>query len=335
MRVLIVKTSSLGDLIHTFPALTEAATARPEVEFHWLAEEALVEVPAWHPAVTGVLPIALRRWRRGWWRAWRAGEPQALRRRLRQGRFDLILDAQGLIKSALPARLAGAPVVGYDRHSAREPVAAAFYGRRIAVARHLHAIERLRRLFALALDYPQPQGPIDYGLLRQGPRHSRRLLFLHGTAWSSKQWPEAHWIALARLAADQGYQVQWPWYSAEEQARARRLQQGGGGQLLPRLTLAQLRPRVEQAAGVVGVDTGLAHLAAALGTPAITLYGPTRTELTGALGPAQRNLKGEAPCAPCLERRCRRPDEPRPLCLATLTPEEVWQALKGQMEAAP
>ena len=333
MRVLIVKTSSLGDLIHTFPALTDAARAHPDLEFHWLVEEAFHEVPWMHPAVSCTTLIALRRWRRAPLAAFKSGEIQALRRRLRRTDYDLVIDAQGLLKSALPARWAGAPVAGFDRRSAREPLAAAFYQQRLEVPRRLHAIERLRRLFAQALDYPLPDTPPDYGLAPPAAPRERTLIFFHATTWPSKHWPPAFWTELARRAERAGYLVCWPWGNEEERRQAHWLQARGGGEVLPRLSLTELEAQLGRAAGVVGVDTGLAHLAAALGTPAVTLYGPTDPRRTGTLGRHQRRLGVHYPCAPCLERRCPRPaatgvETP---CFATLTPERVWAALEAEM----
>ena len=333
MRVLIVKTSSLGDLIHSFPALTDAARARPDLEFHWLVEEAFHEVPWMHPAVSCTALIALRRWRRAPLAAFQSGEIRALRRRLRRARYDLVIDAQGLLKSALPARWAGAPVAGFDHRSAREPLAAAFYQRRLAVPRRRHAIERLRRLFAQALDYPLPDTPPDYGLAPvAGPRRAE-LIFFHATTWPSKHWPPAFWTELARRAQGAGYRVLWPWGNERERRQARWLQARGGGEVLPRLSLTELKTRLTEAAGAVGVDTGLAHLAAALGTPAVTLYGPTDPNRTGTLGRHQRRLGVHYPCAPCLERRCSRPSATgvETPCFGTLTPARVWAALEAEM----
>lgn len=156
MRVLLVKTSSLGDLVHTFPAITDASRALPGLQLDWLVEESFAEVPAWHPAIDQVIPIALRRWRRDWRKAYRSGQIAGFRSRLRERGYDLVIDTQGLLKSALPARWARGPVVGYDRRSAREPLAALFYQRRITVSRGQRAIERTRQLFAEALGYPRP-----------------------------------------------------------------------------------------------------------------------------------------------------------------------------------
>ena len=337
MRVLLVKTSSLGDLIHSFPAISDAGRALPGIRFDWLVEKSFAEVPAWHPAVAEVIPIALRRWRRDWRKAWRSGELKAFRARLRETRYDLVLDAQGLIKSALPAFLARGPRAGLDRASAREPLSSFFYQRRYAVAREQHAIERVRQLFAHALGYALPSGPADYGLHFSHVHDAavRRLILLHGTTWPSKHWPEAYWAELAHLAAGNGFEVALPWGDPDDRLRAERIiKMAGCGELLPRLGLSELARTLARATGVVGVDSGLAHLAAAVGTPAITQYGPTRTDLTGAVGPRQLNLAADFGCAPCMQRDCDYAGKAgvEPACFEALSPDLVFSRLVGQIE---
>ena len=337
MRDLIVKTSSLADLIHTFPAITDAAAALPGVEFHWLVEEAFVQVPQWHPAVSRVIPIALRRWRGNWRAAWKKGQIRHFLQRLREDEYDRIIDAQGLLKSALPARLARGPVTGYDRRSAREPLASLFYGHRLAVSRQNHAIERIRALFAQAFDYVLPDSTPDYGLRKLQDEREQALVFLHSTTWSSKHWPLPWWQALSGLADQAGYRVLFPWYAPEERLRAEKIiARSGVGELLPRMELNELKQHLETVAGVVGVDTGLAHLAAALDVPAVTLYGPTQAGLTGAVGEHQQNLTVDFPCAPCLQRECGYKGQSPvwPACFQTLPPAQVWMALQQQMALA-
>lgn len=337
MRVLIVKTSSLGDLIHTFPAINDAVTALPGTEFHWLVEEAFVQVPGWHPAVSKTLPIGLRRWRRNWRAAWKKGQIRQFLDTLKQDKYDLVIDAQGLLKSALPARLARGPVAGYDRHSLREPLASFFYQQRHAVPRQLHAVERIRRLFAQALDYPLPATPPESGLQTARGERERSLVFLHSTTWPSKHWPLPWWRELTGLATQAGYRVLFPWHEPEERLRAEEIiSRTGAGELMPRMDLNGLKDQLERTSGVVGVDTGLAHLAAALNTPAVTLYGPTEESLTGATGNRQQNLVVDFPCAPCLRRECSYPKESpvQPACFQTLPPVLVWTALQQQMTLA-
>lgn len=338
MRVLLVKTSSLGDLIHSFPALTDASRAVPGIRFDWLVEASFAEVPAWHPAVAEVIPISLRRWRRNWRKAWKSGELRAFRARLRETRYDLVLDAQGLLKSALPACLAHGPRAGLDKASAREPLSAHLYQRRYAVAREQHAIERVRQLFAQALDYPLPTGPLDYGLhiTPAADAGVQRLILLHGTTWPSKHWPEPYWAELANIAAQRGFEVALPWGDPDDRLRAERIIKAAGvGVLMPRLSLSELAGALAGASAVVGVDSGLAHLAAAVGTPAITLYGPTRTDLTGAMGPHQLNVAADFDCAPCMRRDCNYAGqaEVQPACFEALTPGRVFSRLLEQMGA--
>ena len=151
MKVLLVKTSSLGDVVHTLPALTDAQRAIPGIRFDWVVEEGFAEIPTWHPAVDQVIPVAIRRWRKSPWQTLRSGEWRRFKARLRETRYDLVIDAQGLLKSAWLTRYVKAPVAGLDRDSAREPLAARFYDRCYAVPREQHALERVRQLFAQAL----------------------------------------------------------------------------------------------------------------------------------------------------------------------------------------
>jgi heptosyltransferase-1 len=293
MRILIVKTSSLGDLVHTLPAVTDAARAVPGLRCDWLAERAFAEIPAWHPAVERVIQCDLRSWRRNPGQTVFGGDWSRFRAELRQTGYDLVLDAQGLLKSALLARQARGPLAGPDRLSAREPLAAAFYQRGYAVPGHdaLHAVQRSRRLFAQALGYPCPETPPDAGLDRgRFPRPQSPLpyaVFLHGTTWTSKRWPLAQWCELGAWIARRGLRVVLPWGSEAERSDAQRIAQACNGLVLPRLGLTELGGWLAWARLCVGVDTGLAHLAAALGTPQVSLYGPTLPRLTGAVGANQ------------------------------------------------
>jgi heptosyltransferase-1 len=309
MRVLLIKTSSLGDVIHTLPALTDAARAIPGIRFDWVVEEGFVEIPGWHPAVEKVIPVAIRRWRRDLWQTVKSGEWRRFKQRLREQPYDLVIDAQGLLKSAWLTRYVKAPVAGLDRQSAREPLASRFYDRRLAVGRGQHAVERLRRLFALALGYDLPDALGDYGLIPRRPLGSRQgarfVVFLHGTTWDSKHWPEAYWRALAVRLASAGVDVRLPWGNEAEFARAQRLAAGlDNVKVLPKLNLAGVAQVLAEASACVAVDTGLGHLAAALDVPTLSLFGPTNPGLTGAYGRGQVHLASDWPCAPCLQKHC-------------------------------
>jgi heptosyltransferase-1 len=308
LRVLLIKTSSLGDVIHTLPALTDAARALPGIQFDWVVEEGFAEIPAWHPAVAQVIPLALRRWRKNLWQTLRSGEWQRFKRRLQETDYDLVIDAQGLLKSALLTRYVKAPVVGLDAQSAREPLASRFYTRPQAVAWGQHAVERVRQLFALALGYPLPSSVGDYGLSRQrlaaGGVQQPYVLFLHGTTWASKHWPETNWRALAERMNALGWAVRLPWGNDAEKARAERIASGlENAAVLPKLNLAGVARVIAGAHVCVAVDTGLGHLAAALDVPSISLYGPTLPGKVGAYGRGQVHLCATGPGAGSGDRK--------------------------------
>ena len=365
MRVLLVKMSSLGDVVHALPAVTDAA--RLGVRFHWVVEEAFQAVPAAHPAVEKVLPIAWRRWRRRLWRS--RGEMLAFYENLAGERYDLAIDSQGLVKSALAMKGARCGArVGFCRKSAREPIAARFYDRCVEVPKDGHAVDRQRLLFAGALDYScDASSDIDFGLGRDGVGQSGesmgqrggdivqsggsqdpgqeppapRCVFLHGATWATKLYPEAMWIELARLAREAGLEAALPWGNSEERDRAERIAGASDGTLLPRLDLGKLMDELRRARLVVGVDSGLAHLAGALGVPTVVMYGSTDSALTGCRGSGAQNLQAGFPCSPCRSRTCRyRGPEVRwrqaavtPPCYGELDPDRVWAAALETMDA--
>jgi heptosyltransferase-1 len=344
LRVLLIKTSSLGDVIHTLPALTDAARAVPGIEFDWVVEEGFAEIPSWHPAVNAIIPVAIRRWRKSIWQTWRSGEWKRFKQRLRDTPYDLVIDAQGLLKSAWLTRYSRSPVVGLDRDSAREPLASRFYKQGYAVPHGQHAVERVRQLFAQALGYEVPQTTGDYGLQRSrlvdAADAAPFVLFLHGTTWATKHWPELYWRQLAERLIAQGLQVRLPWGNVVERERAERIAEGlEQAQVLPKLNLAGVAKVLAQAQACVAVDTGLGHLAAAFDVPTLSLYGPTNPGLSGAYGKSQVHLAGDYPaCAPCMQKKCTyqpTPDDQArldlkrewPVCFTRLNPERVASQL--------
>ncbi|MEQ9813405.1 MAG: lipopolysaccharide heptosyltransferase I [Azospirillaceae bacterium] len=336
-RVLLVKTSSLGDLIHTLPAITDARRAIPDLALDWLIEEGLAAVAGWHPAVAQVIPVAFRKWWQHRAKGLFGGHALAFRRRLRRQRYDHVVDAQGLMKSALMAMQARGTRHGFDRHSIREPLAARFYHARHGVPRDLHAIARVRRLMALSLGYEPPGAPPEFGIdrarLPASPlAGSRYLTFVFGTAWPAKQWPIANWRALAALAAERDLEVALHGHGAAETAMAEAIAKGlDNAHVFRDLGLDGVAGLIAGGAGTVGVDTGLTHLSAALGLPGVGLYGPTSPVLTGAVGPAHVNLTGSTDLDPERHHRGGRdgasppPDAPS---------EAVFAALMARLEPA-
>jgi heptosyltransferase I len=295
-RLLFVKTSSLGDVVHNCPAVTDAARAWPEAAIDWVVEEPFADVAAMHAGVRRVIPVAVRRWRGELWRARTWQEIGAFRRALRGERYDRVIDTQGLLKSALLARVARGECHGMDAASAREPLAARFYDVRHAVDKAQHAVERNRRLVAEALGVP-PVAPCDYGLRAEGAppfeMPTPYAVLLTMTSRADKLWPEERWVELGRRLAAEGVRAVLPWGSEEERARAERIAANVRDAVVPRrMSVGELARLLREARGVAGVDTGLTHLAAALGVPAVGIYTSTQARLTGLHGGARvRNLE--------------------------------------------
>ncbi|EFE06293.1 lipopolysaccharide heptosyltransferase RfaC [Citrobacter youngae] len=294
MRVLIVKTSSMGDVLHTLPALTDAQKAIPDIQFDWVVEEGFAQIPSWHSAVNKVIPVAIRRWRKAWFSTPIKAERKAFRDAVRLQQYDAIIDAQGLVKSAaLVTRLARGIKHGMDWSTAREPLASLFYTRKHHIAKQQHAVERTRELFAKSLGYAKPTSQGDYAIAQHFLKElntdaGQYAVFLHATTRDDKHWPEANWRELIGLLKNAGISIKLPWGATHEEARAKRLAEGFSYvEVLPRMSLEEVARILAGAKFVVSVDTGLSHLTAALDRPNITLYGPTDPGLIGGYGKNQ------------------------------------------------
>lgn len=317
MKILIVKTSSLGDVIHLLPALTDAAAVYPDIKFDWVVEEGFQEIPRWHSHVNRVIPIAWRRWRKNLGQAWRQKQLQEFSKSLRSEHYDKIIDAQGLMKSAVVACLAKGLRCGLDFTSARENFASLLYQRRYSVVFEQHAVIRMRQLLAKVLDYPVSHTQANYGIhqhfIANGEANPQRLIFFHGTTWETKKWPEAYWQSLAKYCVDAGFSIALPWGNEEERQRAENIATVSPQiEVLPKLPLKDLALLLTNSAAAVAVDTGLGHLAAALNVPTLSLYGPTDPEQIGTCGDNQYHLRPA-----------------RSQSLLELPPEQVWENLQG------
>jgi heptosyltransferase-1 len=296
MRILLVKTSSMGDVIHNLPVASDIRIRCPDVKIDWAVEEAFADIPALHPAIERVIPVAIRRWRRSLLARKTLEEMRAVSNQLREQAYDVVLDTQGLLKSALLATWAGGERRGYTFACAREPLAALFYTKRYHVDKSLHAVERNRRLAALALGYELP-GTLDYGIRAAPPvvwLAQRYAVLLHGTSRDDKRWPDDHWISLGKQLHGAGLICVLPWGSNNEQERSHRLAAAIEEAIVPpRLRLTEAASLLASAGIVIGVDTGLTHLAAALHTPVAAIYCASDPGLTGVhAGPLAVNLGG-------------------------------------------
>jgi heptosyltransferase I len=340
MKILVVRLSSLGDILHLFPAVSDLRRRFPAAEIHWLAEPAFAEVAGWHSAVDKVITVPLRAHKKTWWKI--PALLSKLRGQLRAENYDIVLDAQGLIKSALLARLVGVAVSGFAAGSARESLAARLYQRTARVPDGLHIIEKNRQLVAAIFTADITQAA-DFGLDEFRRKRMQAglsgvlknltgqpyVVLLHGTTWNSKFWPEASWEELVRLLAQHGCRCLLPWATEAERQRAQRLQAAGGehAQLLPKLSLTELMEVLLHARAFVSVETGIGHLAAALDVPGIMLHGPTDPAYSGILGKACLHITSGIYCSPCFKRDCPRLQNIQeiPPCQQAISPLQIYR----------
>jgi heptosyltransferase-1 len=299
MRILLVKTSSLGDVVHNLPVASDIRRHLPQAEIDWVVEESCADVPRLHPAVREVIPVQLRQWRRTVLHAetWRT--LRGLRARLRIRAYDAVIDTQGLLKSALVACLAPGTRIGLDWSSSREPLRA-FYHRTVHVPWGQHAVERNRQLAARALHYrldctasygivppPLPAGAAAWG------DSGDYAVLIHSSSAADKLWPEHQWVKLGDHLNHRGLACVLPWGSESERERSERLAKLIKTAFVPaRLSLRDAAGLLGHAAVAFGVDTGLSHLAAALGTPTVGIYVTTDPAATGLYGAARAHNTG-------------------------------------------
>lgn len=291
-RVLLIKTSSLGDVVHNLPVVSDLAAAVPGLAIDWVVEEAFAAIPRLHPQVSRMLPVAMRRWRRAPWKAEVRAEIREFLHALRAETYDAVIDTQGLIKSAWIARAAKGVSHGLDWSSSREPLGW-LYDHTWSVPWGQHAVERNRSLAAQALGY-SITSPARYGIsatlsttasaiaATSSPRAAGYAVLLHATSAARKLWPEAEWSALGRTLAGSGLTCLLPWGSEPERMRSQRLAEDIPGAVVPeRMEIAALASLLAQARVVVGTDTGLTHLAGALGVPTVGIFVATDPAATG------------------------------------------------------
>jgi heptosyltransferase-1 len=291
--LLFVKTSSLGDVVHNMPAVTDARRRWPDAHIGWVIEEAFAPLARLHPGVDEVIAVATRRWRGSLLSpaTWR--DVATFRGALQARNYDRVVDTQGLLRSALIAAQARGKHHGYDRASIREPLASWFYDVRHAVAKNQHAVLRNRALAGLSLDF-DPSDVIDYGL----PRRAKAspvpyAVLLHGTSRADKEWRESNWIGLGQALRRKGLGILLSWGTEAERARSERLAGAiKGAEVVPRRPLDETAQVIANAALVVGVDTGLLHLAAAYAVPLIGVFIATDPKLTGPIGPGPIEIVG-------------------------------------------
>jgi heptosyltransferase I len=294
-EILFIKTSSMGDILHHMPAVTDARSRFPDARINWVVDELYAPLARLHPAVDRIVPIAVRRWRRNLLTAgtWREG--RAALRELRDRQYDKIIDTQGLVRTALMAKLLHGESHGYDAESVREPFAARLYDVTHTVGWDLHVITRNRTLTGRALGY-EPSGAPDYGFdrsqFRSGVEKPYAIIF-HATAKKTKEWPEERWLEVGKSLAARGLQVVLPWGNADERARSERLAVAIPNARVPDLTpILEVAKSIAGAQLVAGVDTGFLHIAAALGVPVVAVFTIVKSHTAVPVGPGKVAMVG-------------------------------------------
>ena len=278
----------MGDVVHALPLVADLAQARPGAVIDWVVEESFADIPAMSRHVARVHQVALRRWRKSPLSAQTRAELSRIRRQLRDANYSLVLDAQGLLKSAWIARWSGAPVAGFSSNTARERLASLFYANGYAIDRSMHAIDRVRELGACALGY-SIEGPPRFELVSSHPIEfavaTPYAMLLVNASRASKLWPDENWIELERWLAVQGLTSLLPWGNDAERRTVENIASAmQRAVVVPRSSIATLASVITSSTLVIGLDTGLSHLSAALGRPTVAIYCDYDPRLVGLVG---------------------------------------------------
>lgn len=296
-KILIIKTSSLGDVIHCLPVIDDIRAHYTNAKIDWVVEESFADIPRMHIGVNQVFTVAMRRWKKAILNPKTWTEIGEFKKLIHKNQYDAIIDVQGLLKSVLITKQAHGVKHGYDKNSIREPIASKFYDKTYNISYQQHAVTRNRALCAMSLGYAIPTNAPDYGISSKTNAaaiptdiglESSYIIALHSTSRDSKLWPVEHWINLGQALANQNLNLALPWASEAELKRANQIanQLPKTTTVLPKLSILQMAGMISHAKAAIGVDTGLSHLAAALNIPTIAIYTDTNPALTGVMGGA-------------------------------------------------
>jgi heptosyltransferase-1 len=354
MKILIIKLSSIGDIIHTFPAIIDAKRNINDLTIDWLIDENFEAIPSLlnysqnNKIINQIISIPLRKTKKN---------IKNIKNllfnllKLRSQKYDLIIDAQGLLKSAIIAKyIKSNKIAGFNWSSCREPLASCFYNYKFNIERQLHAITRIRKLFSLALNYKidiDKETYIDSGLNKQyfsklpelvAKKIDNYIVFLHGTTWETKYWDPKYWHQLNQLLAAKNIYVVVTFSNLKEQQFVEQLAANSTNVVvLPKMNIEQIACMLANATAVVAVDTGFAHLTGALNIPIVTIYGATCTYKSAVAGNNSINLQSQYHCSPCLSKICLEYKHKRSLtkqpCLTEITPEIVFSKLSEKQNS--
>jgi heptosyltransferase I len=295
LNILIVKLSSLGDVVHTMPAVQDIRRAMPHAQIDWVVEPGFAPLVQRCEGVRRVIPCALRQWGQTWWRAATRSAWRAFKADLAHTRYDAVIDCQGLTKSAIVARCAQLTATGKRYALANQTAGSAYEAPTrwlahvaVQVPAQVHAVDRSRRLCAQALGYAFSDDLWHFGLLAQqniARAAIKTIAFIHGTSRADKCWSEANWVQLGQQLQAQGYAIALLHGSSEEEQRSQRITQAisGNAKVWPRMPLDALTDALAGCAGAIGVDSGLSHIAVALDLPHVQIYNFDTAWRTGPL----------------------------------------------------
>lgn len=339
MKVLVSKLGALGDLIHSLPALTDAASTLGTVQFDWIVEEAFGEIPKWHSNVDNVFLWSSRRWRKG--THYYRNEITSTIKNIRTEDYDVIIDAQGILKATLPALFAKGPLWGYHESMIGDRFAAVMYRHKFRDnSNDVHASYLVRGLFAKALGYTAPSTPADpniegfFASVESPIKIAKQsLILMHGTTWENKHVPLSMWQEIIELFGSLGWRVYIPALGERERIRAEELAQSQYAEVLPALSLTELAALFAKAGAAIGPDTGLCHVAAAVGTPTLVLFGPSKEFFYRPLGRFAATYTVDIDCAPCMLKQCPLvSSDTTPPCWQTINAQEAVERLFSQIE---
>ena len=286
VRILIIKTSSLGDIVHCLPVINDIKYFVPESSIDWLVEECFADVPRLHPGVDSVITISLRSWKKNLRKksTW-IGLYKSIKA-IRENHYDIIIDFQGLLKSAFFTLFTRGDIHGFDKTSIREGAASYFYKFTHTVSKQIHAVVRNRELASKCFQYELLDQSAHFGLeihnINNFNLSERYVVLIHGSSKKSKQWPKEHWLKVIQFFNGLGLRVLLPWGNLEEYHFSKALRKASTNSLvLPKMNISDLANVISGAKCIIGVDSGLTHLGNALGIPTIGLYMDSNPYLTG------------------------------------------------------
>ena len=295
-KALIVKTTSMGDVIHALPAVADLAKAQPDLTIDWVVEKSFSDIVRLSRYVSTVHEVSVRQWRKQIFKSETWKTVAKVKNALKDNHYERVVDLQGLIKSAVIGRWTQSFLLGYDRDSIKEPFASRFYDQTFSVSKSLSAVTRCRMLLGKAFDYDYKQYPLDFGLktIQSHCSEPPYVVFLVNTSRETKLWLESKWVELARECHSKGLEVHLLWGAQDECERVNRIasQAGSFCKVLPRMPIKDCASVLQQAEFVVGVDTGLTHLAAATERPTVGLFLDYPIELVGLTGKQVVSLGG-------------------------------------------